>query len=602
MLSRRGNNFFIQLKNFTGSIVALLKDLFVFRPMGMLTILALSSLGTTLQAASLGAAFFTLRHLENGLYINTAKVIPFWDIKVHAAVLLIGILVMLGTAVGALYWSDMLTFRLSKAYSNRCSLELMRVFPSAVFRMKTAVVHPNSGWPLALSSELKRQGLLLELASRTLVRTPQSLFQILYGLGFLLFLEPKLTLILFTIALPLLVPFNKLTQGIKEAERRRNQAFSNPGFSVERLALEGSRLPTGLAAAGRRYQSLFDATAFAMASHYRYKRLVGQAGARGIAGSMLIIAGIVCMVYFWLFFRHRELPLALIVVYFGALRMTSTSGRQLVARVAAYARFYERVHEFFKDQEKGDTQENDVELSRSFGVKGLNPDRPDCEVVIRGTGPFAAVGTFPLSPLNRYLMAFVLPNTNHRKRKRIIASTIVVPEAPDLDLNVTWRDFLGITEMEGAQSLEKRLASCCRILDSAGIVADIDKPINRTHQFSTAEAIEAMLLRIYFQETPIVVVQEAALAHLGPEVVSYWQKLLSKQLVFIYYQSDKAEYGCWGETHAVLIRNDIAVPGWVTTVAWIKANPGWVKENLRGTIKGEQDVVDVLNWDDEEDD
>ena len=226
-------------------ITVLLKDLFAFSPVSVIKVLGFSTLGTSLQAMALGATFFILRHLKNGLHINVSKLVPLIDVKVHVTILFVGVLMLLGLAVLLLYLAERAAFQLSRRYADNCTMELVDTFAVIASAKKNPVISSRNGLPVTFAPELKKRGMILEIAVRNLIRAPQSFLQLMYATGFLLFLEPRLTIVLLVVVVPLLIPLNRLTRTMKNAEKKRQEVMADMRADAERLARESGRLMAG---------------------------------------------------------------------------------------------------------------------------------------------------------------------------------------------------------------------------------------------------------------------------------------------------------------------------------------------------------------------
>jgi hypothetical protein len=592
-----------QLRNYLTVIAALLKDIFLFKPLMMGKVLALSISGTTLQAFALGSTFFILKQLEKGPYVEIRKILSVIDARVHIIALFAGVFIVFGVAVILLYTAEKSAFTLSKKYVNNCGASVFEGFPLIVQRLEISAVNSKTGIPVALSSEL-RKPVRLEMGVRMLMRVPIFLFQILYGSIFLLYLEPWLTFILIITLIPLLIPLKRMTKDVKDSEKKRRQASASQRNEIGNLVWEMGRQPLISPQANANIQRMFDASPFAATNYYRFIRLVAQAGSRAIASTAWVITGLVCMFYFWIFYRSKGFPIALIVVYFGSLRMAVMSGRQIIARMAAFARFYVAVLEVFDDRAKAARmKEMSIEIQK-FRIAG--PDitqNGGKEAIVEGNGPFAVAGVFPLLPVNRYAVTVILPQLNDIKRAVVAKDMAVIHEDPDLNLYLNWRIFLGIDPAVKDGIFREKLKTCCHYLDSRAISLHLDKPMHEMWEnkgWTQQEAVEAVLLRACFLSAPVVVIREEALDLLGHHAVENWKQILSDRLFLIYYQYDKQPVGRWGEIYMALINNEAKEPQGVVPVEWANANPDRILDTLKSRLDNGEEPLDDLEWDDED--
>jgi ABC-type multidrug transport system fused ATPase/permease subunit len=597
-----------QLVSFLGAMRSLLADLFRFRPWLLIKILFLSGVGSSLQGFALASTFFILRGLEKGMYIEVGKGLPVavGAVNIHIALLMAGVFIILGFSVILIYFAEKTAFYLSKSYANSCGASLIERFPLVAQQFDNSAVHPKSGLPVGLVKEIKLPTLRLEIAVRRLIQSPTSFFQVFYGSVFLLYLEPKLTLVLVIVVTPILWPLNRLTRTIKDSERKRMETSQYLKADSEKLAFESGRLPVAPSQAGRRFQDMFKSTGFAASNYHRYRRLVAKVGSQELATAALTVTGTVSLLYFWVFYGEQGMPVALIIAFFGALRLAVMGGRQVVARMAAFARFYEKVQEFFGYRSKVAQQEKLQRIPKVAGITGSNLTKETEEkVTVKGNGPFAAVGTFPLLPINRYAVTGIFPGLNRRRKGALVLHMMVIHENPDMDLELTWRELLGFDKSDAKRKAKEKLKAACHALDAEEILIRWDVPLSRglkNGEWSSSEAIEAILLRSYFLESPVVVAREEALERLGIGAAKHWKKVLADRLLFVYYQYEGQELGRWGEQYVALIRSNAGKAGGIAPVEWANANPELVLKALKVEEEHKEESLDELELDDDFDD
>ncbi len=596
-----------QFKSYVGSIAALINDMFRFKPGLMIKLLVLAGLGTTLQAFSLGSTFFILRHMEGSLQVDLGRLLPveIVDATVHATLLLAAVLAILSVAVFILYKAERAAFDLSSSYANYCGADLIDRFPLIAGRFDNQSVHPKTGQPAALISELRTRTGKLEIGTRTLLMTPTAFLQTIYGSIFLFVLEPCLTLLLLVVMTPLLVPLNRMTLGVRDAEKKRVQASARQRGEVGQLTERLGRLPVPFSLARAKIGNIFQTTGFAGSNYHRRDRLISQAGSKAVATSALTLTGMVSMLYLWLIYSEQGLPVALIVTYFGALRLAVMSSKQIVSRMAAFARFYEEVLKLLSDKgQTVDYSDFPAHLGR-FVLAG--PDLTDYSrptVSVKAKGLLAVVGTFPLLPVNRYLMAGLLPNIRLRWKKAMIYSMAVVPEDPDLGLDLSWSEFLGLGPVEDMAKARESLRRCCYFLDPEKILAHKDQGLMSfmdIDSWSDKKAVEAVLIRAFFMAGPVVAVRQKALELLGHQAVEHWKRLLDDHLLLVYYKYDRQTLGTWGERYVGLIGSQAGDALGLVPVDWANDHRDQVMEELKKGGLEETGSEEELDWDDEDD-
>lgn len=606
MRFERIRKFVGQMHRYLTSIAALLRGMFVFRPRKMIELMALSIAGTSLQAFSLGTTFLILRHLDNHLFFNIKKVIPFLHFKVHATLMLAGVMAVLGVAVYLLYRAERSAVELSSTFANSCGAAMLERFSTVANRISNLTVNPRTGAPISLSGELSNQSGKLELASRRLLKSPVGFFQVLYGMGFLLYLEPWLTMILAVVSIPLLIPLKRLTVAVRIAERLRIDSYKGKSSDVSGLVEASGRFPVIPGHTDSRIEEIFEGTGFAAANHHRCERLVALAGSRAVATAAMVITGLTAMIYFWMFYSGQKEQVALIVVYFGALRMAVMSGRKMVARISGFARFYEPVQEFLGDEIDVARHKETTGVLRGSGIMGpdmTQESRP--EIRVDGNGPFSVAGVFPLLPVNRYAATYFLPSLNGRRRAASAARMTLVVEDPAPDPSLTWREFLRIDPERDLDWIKSELERCCRVLNPAIILERLDEHLpgeGTGDEMPQQERIEAVLLKAMFSGAPLVVVREEALSVLGQEAVAHWKEVLSDRLLLFYYRYERQQIGRWGERYAVLVGLNPSKEFGIAPIEWVSENPDPVMNFLTGRTDVGDKPWEEFEWDDDDDD
>jgi ABC-type multidrug transport system fused ATPase/permease subunit len=596
--------FFQQMRNYLSSIASFIKQLYLYSPKMMIKLLALSIAGTSLQGFSLGTTFFILKHMDSHLLVKIPKLHVIYPYKVHASLLLTGVLLLLGAAVYIIYLTEKTCIEYSKGFATRSAGKMFERFPSVTSRLRDPSIHPKTGIPSALSSEISSQSMKLDMASRRLLKSPLAFFQLLYGIGFLLYLEPWLTFILALISLPLLIPLRHLTVSVRRFERLRRDASKGKGGEVASLAEESSKLLYGPEKFNEDFQKKFEDSGVAASTKYRAARRLAVAGSRAVATAAMVFNGIATMIYFWLFYDGQKEQVALIVVYFGALRMSIMSGRQLIARLSNFARFYSKVQAFIADEGMAALLKEMPATPRVPGIEGTDLAGTGEEtIMVEGKGPFAVIGPFPFKVVNRYAPALALKSMNARKNSAVIAHMGVIIDDLGFDLKTTWRELLGVEAEDPA--LPEKLHPFCNALDPDELAEILDVFVEESAAKDGAQKammIEALFLRAYFSNAPFIAIKESALLELGEEAANSWIQLLNDRLLYIYHQYDGQVIGKWGEEYAALVGRDAKRLIGVAPVAWVNENQDKVRELLEKGPDAADANDDELEWDDDDDD
>ncbi len=468
---------YTQLKNYSAVIISLFKDLYRFSPWLMMKILAVSYAGTTLQAFALGSIFFTLKHIDAAFYLHINKTILSLSLNfsVHMMILLSGVFVLFSIAILLIYFADRMIYSLVYLYATQCSRELFNYFPLIVQREKNPALNPSTGIPIAFVPKLKMQNVKLMMSGKILLKTPLTFFNLLYGLIFLLYLEPKLTLLLLAIIVPFIFPFNRLALKVRESEKGKKDAMKSQRQAISTIARTFSRCPVYFNY-GTSKKKEVKSTGLGANAYIRYKRLSALSGSQAIGSIALVVTGMVGMLYFWQFYMGQKGILALLVVYFGALRVVVMSIRGLTTKVVAFAKFYEIVSEFFNDRNRAFKNAEKTSFPKNLCITGPDLTIDDEIKTVKSSIKFVAVaGIFPLFSINRYVLPNMLQDMNEIKRSVITSKISIVDEDPDLELDLDWYSFLSIKDKNNFGELQNRITRCCFFIDNVKIFQNMDQ-------------------------------------------------------------------------------------------------------------------------------
>ncbi len=597
----------LQLQRYLTTIAVMLKDMFRFKPGLVIKVLVYSLVGTTLQAFALGSVFFILRHMDDSLYINVNKLLPVtWiSFEIHSIILIACVLLILGIAFIFIYLSDKAVARVASSYGAYGALNSFDRIPLVIQRFDNQSINEKTGIPMALSSDFRTLSSQIGIGGKTLLMTLSAVLNVLYGSIFLIFLEPRLTLILLIICIPFLIPLNRFSRTVKRVARLRKQASTDINSKIEVLSNKMGSCPLSPSQTRHVLNESFERSGSFAGHYYWNKRWTAQAGARAVVPIALVVAGLVSMLYFWQFYMHKTNSLAVIVTYFGALRMSMMSLRQITAKFAAFARFYENIYGFIAD--KGKVEQLKNQPVKLFELKIGAPDlllKNEDIIVLDGKGPFAVAGAFPVLPVNRYAITAVFHNLKKGKREKLVSQMIILNENSDLDFDLSWNTFLKIPRTQNIDLIIKKLRDCCFFLEYQKIVSSLDKPLKnywKDNNCTQKELIEALLLRVYFLSIPAFVISETVLPCLGKDAFEHWKQILHDRMFLIYYQYNKQQIGVWGEKYLALVSSDGKNSLGIAPVQWINKNKNSVIDILKiGQKKiDEQDLFDESELDED---
>lgn len=593
--------FLAQLNRFSTAFSLFVRDVARFNRGLLAKTVAYSVGGTTLQAFSLVAVLYGIRQMERTYGSGEQFLIEVQGVAFSPLVLLTLVVVFLLASVFLLYEAERATAELSVRYADRRTAELIGRFPVVAGRLGGATVHSRTGVPTSLGSELRRHSRNLELAARTLFRSPIAFFQLLYGMVFLLYLEPVLTVLLVVAILPLTVPLNRFTRQVKDSERQRRAAGASAGEDVAAVVRATEDVGARPEIPESFYRDAYWQSAFVRVNRFIYDRVVAQSRAKAIANIGLTVTVVIAGFYFLGLYGPAELSIANVLTFFVGLRLTAVGGRQVVSRVARFARFYETVRDSLSCRDRGD----------AVGPAGVQPIRVRAtdlasgevrQVRARAGTPLAVIGGFPLHPLGLAVLGEVLRST--ARGTAPVGEVVFIPAIPSLDRTQRWRDILALPASMMPEEFADRAGPLCESLDVAAIAGCLDASLDACEvqcPRSQAAAVEVVLLAALFAGSGVVVLTEEACHAIRWEGLGRWTAALQDRALVVYYRYAGQPLGMMGEKDVVLIGPDGGLAA-VTDVAWANHHREECREALgrvKGALAWEEPDEDDLDLDDD---
>jgi ABC-type multidrug transport system fused ATPase/permease subunit len=412
------------------------------RPGLLARLIVLSVVGTTLQAGALVGLFAALQHMGEGMTVDLGALLG-WGGEVSAYAVFGGLAVLMGAGAWVVMLAERTAFVLSMEHANASGAAMLAEADRTAEPTDLWSIDDETGVASAPIKRAKSRTTTLERGVRLMVGSPLPTLTFVWSAGFLIWLEPWLTLIVTALVLPVLLPVRRIALSVKDLEAQRREAVR--GFTDEvEATLAGGDEADGAGEAGGLTSRL--RLSMARLTRHRQLRLRAEVTNKfyGIAALGVGILG--AMVYFRYGYGAEAFPVATLVAYFAALQVTVMSGRQLVSRVTRFARFYRQVRKYREDRGTAwrEVDPAGVRLpgvikgpaAERFYVKGdrlveagvaecVAEDASAWRRVKQGDGPVAFVGTFVLTGLNRFAVvtAFDLAS---KKFADAIATTAVI--------------------------------------------------------------------------------------------------------------------------------------------------------------------------------
>ncbi|MEM0914769.1 MAG: hypothetical protein AAGK09_09195 [Planctomycetota bacterium] len=427
-----------------GSIGGMVAEVARARPGDLAKLIALSLLGTALQAGALVGLFLVLKDMTPTLRVDLAGVVGVGP-EVHAYTAFCALILMMIAGAWLLLLAQRTAFRLSTEHANRCGAAMLAEYPWTAEPIDLWTIDADTGVPGAMIKRVKSRTTSLERAVRLMVGSPLPTMTFLWSSVFLLWLEPWLTLIVAALILPAIYPVRRIAMTIKDLEQQRKVASN--GFFDEAEALIADQ-PT----------DPYDAAAMADAAlpsmprltWHRFLRRRAEAMNKFLGFAALGVGIVGAIVYFRLTYGPDELPVAQLVAYFATLQMNVMAGRQLVSRVTRFARFYRHVRGYREGRGAAWRDTDPAAVKLPGAITGPPAERlvdeanksavdPDTAAAVLADtdawprikpadGPIAILGEFPLNTINRFAAVTALDIAG-RKFPDAIATTAVIDAA-----------------------------------------------------------------------------------------------------------------------------------------------------------------------------
>lgn len=555
-MRRYSRRFRRQFQRFVFTLAGCVREAGRYNPWQLAYAVGAALLGTGLQALSLGGVLTVARSYEGALRSGTQPVVelPYFLPAVPSAYAFVGVVVLLTLSILVLYEAQRATYALSFHFGNQRAADLVTEFPLVAECTAGPAVDVATGTPLALRGEMSQRTMRLSRAARTLLGGAMALMQFLYGVAFLLYIQPILTVLLSLFVLPIMIPVRRFTRAVNDAEKSRRGLAGTAGADMAALMNEAAgRLPRARAhrrALDRRFRQ----TGIARSSLLVLDRLVNIARSKyaAMGGLALMLAGSIA--FFFGIYGAANVSIASVVVYFIALRVAAMSGRQLTSRSARFARFYEPVRHFLHLQEHLRSRAFPVGTALQVSAPRADAAESDRVVLQRGV-PVALAGLFPVSPVNLHLLAMFGEPEGRASRGDIAAGMVYAPADPVVEPGVTWRDWLPAQ----ATTDFARLFGEARAQLPAGAApaADVDPDAPIEPPAPGADGGAAMtelgLLAAWSSAAALVVLPAEGLARLPDDRRREWLHAFADRYVVVYSRLGEALPPLTEESPCVLL-------------------------------------------------
>jgi len=559
-----------------------------------------AALGTGLQGLALAGVLVVTRSYETSLRegdVGSVAVAGLPAIPGYAAFL--GIVALLTLSALALYEAERAIYTLSIRHGDKSASSLLREYPLLVTGDETLRVDRETGVPEGLASRMRERCTFISRAGRTLFGGGMALLQCLYGIGFLLYLAPGLSLLLGAVTFPLLAPLRHVTRQVNLAEKNRRQMPRRSQEDAAALVEATKQWPLSTdSTLSRRLWERFAVTGMARSNQYILARFVGIARSKALANILLTLTIALSIGYFFGYQGASQVSIASVVVYFAALRVAASSGKELSSRATRFARFYEPVRRTMLERRYVEARYLPDSVTLALSAPELD-DTGRRRLQLALGEPVALVGAFPLVPVNTYLLA-VFQDADHRlDRGDIVAGMAYIPPDPEIPHDMRWRDWLTARPRAGYQDLPNAAGDVWPIDGVTSPDAAGQQPLGSGSGLGQGARIDLALLRAWLANARLIVVPKAAIEALGKARWAAWTRLLSDRLILTYYQLPDETPGIGGETDAVLIDLQSRVVG-LSHPQWLTAHQ---EQALRLVLASDTETHSaVRRGDDDEDD
>jgi hypothetical protein len=594
--------FVQQLNRYLASIFVLLKELFAFKPKLLTLMLVFTFLGTTIQGFSLGSTFFILKHTSKELTVDVGNLIRIIPYEIHISIVFTIVLLLFGFSIYFIFKSQELAIQLAELFANQCGSLVIENFIFLASQLKDPSVNIKTGVPTAFKSEISQQCQTMMIACRLILRLPTTAMQLIYGSALLLWVEPLLAMIVAIASSPLVILLRRLALRVKNSEMQRKEKMKLKGRSLQEMVIALKKRPI-FAEDKRQYiHQLFSSSAFAESNRYRAIRLISKQASQAIAGTALIITGITSIFYFWITSEKGSFQVATVIVFFGALKMTAMSIKQISSLLTGFARFYEPLLDCLNYRSIAKSQMDDKFPQRLKTISGLDIENNNGqEIKINTVSPIAVIGAFPLSFINLFTVSLLFQKMNKKKSAELISKVEYIDETVELNENLLW---MGLFENNNIEKdvIKSTVDRYCSALTSNNIGDSHGDSISSSSQskLSQKQALEALLVRAKLSKSQIIYLKESSLILLSAIELANWVEALSEKIVLIYYQYNKQSIGLYGESYAVMLGKNgteklgIAVPNWV--------NSNSVDVQAMLTLSNDENVDGIEDFYDDDDD
>lgn len=600
MRSADFRRFIRQFQRFGAALAGYLVDVFRYDWKRASYMIGTSLAGISLQAASLGSVLMVARSYEDALRSGSD---PSIDVPVMGSlapsVALVGIIALLALSVFLLYESQRSIYGLSIRFANWRASALLTDYPMVAEQIDEIGVDGRSGVPVGLTGEMSRRATALNRTGRTLFGGAMGLLQCVYGVLFLLYIQPVVTLVVVLVAAPLIVPLRKFARQVNDAEKGRRSLRGNARSDMAQIVEQTSGAVPGSRVYRRLAMGQYQQTKVARNNAFILDRFIGMARNKAVANTGLTLTFAVSIALFFGVYGAENVSISSILVFFVALRVAAMGGRQMVARITRFARFYDPVRYYLNAYHHGRRRRLAADCVLSVEAPRAEDGQPTSCTLERGV-PVAVFGAFPLAPLNLHMLGFFAEGDPGTTRGDLVAGMTFVPAHLELAASDSWRDWLPATRGADLASLLRRAERECPpgSVPDAGI--DPASSVLSTPGFvdtGTGE-IDLGLLAAWVSSAEVIVLPAEAVDCLGARRWDQWRRALADRYLLVYYEAGRGEPCRGGEARAVLVDFSGAAVA-ISSAEWLRENAvmaeEWVSVEVEWAaegVSGDEDMDD----------
>lgn len=558
----------------------MLKDAYTVFKKEILIVLFSSMFGVFIQGSALT---LILRYTS---YLQHDKPIMFLDFifpsratATFISMALISLILLIISAY-LIYLSKKIAAALSVDYEEYCSKRIYSMIgPKPIVELKD----PNSIRFLAgISRSQSNSAVGCGRALLTVLNGSHPSIVAIGMSGFLLYLNYKMSLIMFFFLIIFAIYHYKLNIKVVENERRLHEVeldarkeLRNLFYELRMVGDKSSFLKNDIEKAykSKNVSARFDG--------HRIRR-VSVSKADFISNLMIAVAVTVIFVYLGSEALEGNANWGEVIVYLVALRITVMGLRSVLNTIAVYARWYPRVSAFrricgvYKDNNQAAPDNPElviVNFKKTGNIK---------KIVIR---PGDKIGVLAPIEINRYTLSYYLNNLLclTEDEANIYKPLIgFLPESPKITEGIKLRELLGLPHDTRFREIEEIFTEF-KILETMRKIAEdnLDTILTKRiiENLSTEQLSKLCLAALYFKRNKILFLSENAMAAMGEDVVKNCSRIFSDRIIFIIYDRGFPELYRFNEKAFII--GDNSKQCCMGTVEWVYGN----KENILSVME-----------------